>query len=83
MARERVVVVRRNLDLAVLAADGAGGRLVLDLAELADADLGTVDALSRLHLAVTRAGGRLRLRNTPVRLAELLELAGLSRVLVG
>ena len=81
---DQVVVVRRNLDLAVLAADlPVGGRLVVDLADLTDADLGTVDALTRLHLAAARIDTRLQLRNLPARLTELLELAGLGRVLAG
>ena len=83
MAREQVVVVRRTLDLAALAADlPSGGQVTVDLAELGDADLRTVDALARLVLAATRAGTRLQLRRPPARLAELLELAGLAGVLV-
>ncbi len=84
MAGELLVVVRRRLDLAALAPVVAGGALVaVDLGALIDVDLATVDALARLHVAATRDGGRLLLRNVPARLAELLELAGLNRVLAG
>jgi hypothetical protein len=44
-------------------------------------DIGTVDALARLHLSARRLGWRLRLREASVELRELIELAGLSRVL--
>ncbi len=61
----------------------AGERVVVsvDLGGLTDADLATVEALARLRLVATRAGGRLELRNVPPALAELLELAGLTAVL--
>jgi len=44
-------------------------------------DIGTVDALARLHLTARRLGWRLRLRSIPAELRELIELAGLSTVL--
>jgi anti-anti-sigma regulatory factor len=44
-------------------------------------DIGTVDALARLQLSARRLGRRLRLREVPIELRELIELAGLSRVL--
>jgi anti-anti-sigma regulatory factor len=44
-------------------------------------DIGTVDALARLQLSARRLGRRLRLRDVPLELRELIELAGLSRVL--
>jgi anti-anti-sigma regulatory factor len=44
-------------------------------------DIGTVDALARLQLSARRLGRRLRLREVPLELRELIELAGLSRVL--
>jgi hypothetical protein len=44
-------------------------------------DIGTVDALARLQLSARRLGRRLRLREAPLELRELIELAGLSRVL--
>jgi anti-anti-sigma regulatory factor len=82
MAGEQVVVVRRRLDAAALdAVVGRGAAVTVDLAALTDVDLATVDALARLHLTATRAGGRLRLRNVPPPLAELLALAGLTAVL--
>jgi hypothetical protein len=44
-------------------------------------DIGTVDALARLQLTARRLGWRLRVREVPVELRELIELAGLSRAL--
>jgi anti-anti-sigma regulatory factor len=44
-------------------------------------DIGTVDALARLQLSARRLGRRLRLREVPLELRELIELAGLTRVL--
>ena len=44
-------------------------------------DIGTVDALARLQLTARRLGWRLRLREAPLDLRELIALAGLSRVL--
>jgi hypothetical protein len=44
-------------------------------------DIGTVDALARLQLTARRLGWRLRLREVPVELRELIELAGLSHAL--
>jgi len=44
-------------------------------------DIGTVDALARLQLTARRFGWRLRLREIPLELRELIELAGLSGVL--
>jgi len=45
-------------------------------------DLGLVDRLARLHLLARRRGLRLRLAAPPARLAELIELVGLTEVLV-
>ena len=78
MAAEQVVVVRRLLDAHLPPLLARGSRVTLDLGALTDADLATVDALARLHVAAGRAGCALRLRNVPPALAELLELAGLS-----
>ncbi len=44
-------------------------------------DLGTVEGLARLGLAARRGGCRMHLREVTPALAELLELAGLSREL--
>ena len=41
-------------------------------------DIGTVDALARLQLTARRRGWRFRLREIPLELRELIELAGLS-----
>jgi anti-anti-sigma regulatory factor len=45
------------------------------------ADLATIDALARLHLAARRAGLELRLRNVSAELRELLAFVGLDDVL--
>jgi hypothetical protein len=44
-------------------------------------DLGTVEGLARLGLVARRGGCRMHLREVSPALAELLELAGLSREL--
>lgn len=44
------------------------------------ADLGIVDALARLQLAVARAGGRVRVHGVSEDLRSLLDLAGLAAV---
>jgi anti-anti-sigma regulatory factor len=43
--------------------------------------LGTLDALARLCLRARRRGRRLRLRNVPLELRELIAFAGLDEVL--
>jgi STAS domain len=48
---------------------------------LTDADLATVDALARLRLIAGRLGIAVELHGAPPRLRELLELAGLGRVI--
>ena len=48
-----------------------------------DADLTTVDLLSRLALTARRAGGRLQLRRVSPELASLLHLVGLDEILMG
>ena len=58
-----------------------GAAIVCDVAALVDPDLGTIDALARLQLAVGTLGGGIRLRNASARLEELLVLAGLREVL--
>jgi hypothetical protein len=52
-----------------------------DAAEISAQDLALVNALARLQLAARRRGLRLRLRNVPADLVELLELCGLGEVL--
>ncbi len=51
-----------------------------DAGALVDPDLGAVDALARLQLAVERAGARLVVRHAAPALTDLLELAGLRGV---
>ena len=46
-------------------------------------DMGTVDALARLALSARRAGVELRVVGLCRRMTELVELAGLTDVLVG
>jgi ABC-type transporter Mla MlaB component len=62
---------------------GSAGMVVCDLGGWGRADLGTVDALARLHLLARRRGRRLRLRQVPPELADLIRLTGLAGVLVG
>jgi len=45
-------------------------------------DLWVVDQLARLQLAARRLGCSLRLRDAPTELRELIELAGLSGIVV-
>jgi len=47
-----------------------------------DPDAVTIDALARLQLAAHRRGCRVQLRNASGELLELVELMGLSNVLV-
>jgi ABC-type transporter Mla MlaB component len=53
-----------------------------DLSALVHVDARTVDALARLQLAARRRGCRMRLRDAPTELLDLLELMGLSDVLL-
>jgi hypothetical protein len=46
------------------------------------ADVSTVEELARLQLAASRRGYRLRLRNTPTELVELITWLGLQDVLL-
>jgi hypothetical protein len=46
-------------------------------------DLALIDLLSRMHLGARRVGWSIRLADVCVELAELLELVGLSDVLLG
>jgi ABC-type transporter Mla MlaB component len=52
----------------------------LDVSWLVPADLGAVDALARLQVAVSRSGRRLQLHGANGGLVELLEFVGLSDV---
>lgn len=52
----------------------------LDVSWLVPADLDAVDALARLHVAMSRCGRRLLLHGVNGGLAELLEFVGLSDV---
>ncbi len=55
--------------------------VVCDLSGVTGADMGTVDALAQLQLAVRRHGGQLELHGACPRLRELLALSGLDDVL--
>ena len=56
--------------------------VVCDLSGLTGGDIGTVDAMAQLQLAVRRqGGGQLELRGVCPRLRELLALSGLDDVL--
>ncbi|WP_234336062.1 STAS domain-containing protein [Streptomyces sp. NRRL S-920] len=61
--------------------DGARGDVICDVSAVTTADLTTVDAIARLHLAARRAGGRIRLRNPAPALLALLGLVGLVELL--
>lgn len=60
---------------------GPGGDVICDVAAVTTADLPTVDAIARLHLAARKAGGRIRLRNPTPALLALLGLVGLVELL--
>jgi ABC-type transporter Mla MlaB component len=62
-------------------ADGDGDVVVCDVGSVAEADLGTVDALARLALIARRLGRPVMLRDACPELRELLEFAGLAGVL--
>lgn len=53
----------------------------LDVSWLVPADLGAVDTVARLHLALSRCGGRLVLHRADRGLVELLDFVGLGDVL--
>ena len=55
--------------------------LVCDLADLSDADLGTLEAIAWLRLAARRGGWQLVLSHAPAELAELAALCGLDGAL--
>jgi len=56
--------------------------ITCDLGALGAPDAEVLDGLLRLHLAVQRMGGSLRLRNACPELRDLLALAGLDDVVV-
>ena len=56
-------------------------QLTWDVGALEYADVGTVDAIAKLQLAVRRQGLDLRLVNVSPELRELIDLAGLCEVL--
>jgi hypothetical protein len=53
----------------------------LEVSWLVPSDLGAIDALARLHIAVSRCGCVLRLHLVDGGLAELLDFVGLSDVM--
>lgn len=55
--------------------------VVCDASALQDPDAAAVDVLARLQLAARRRGFTIALTDTPVKLYDLLELAGLASVL--
>jgi ABC-type transporter Mla MlaB component len=66
---------------AAASAAPAGDQAVdLDVSWLVPADLGAVDALARLQVAVSRCGRRLLLHGVNGGLVELLDFVGLSDV---
>jgi anti-anti-sigma regulatory factor len=64
-----------------LLAAGGPTHIECDVAGLAPADIEVVDALARLALVARRHGTRLCVRDPSPELRELLDLAGLGRVL--
>ncbi|WP_246201589.1 STAS domain-containing protein [Streptomyces alboniger] len=65
----------------VTAARHGPGDVICDVSAVTTADLTTVDAIARLHLAARRAGGGIRLRNPAPALLALLGLVGLVELL--
>ena len=63
---------------ALLLAHADADEVVCDVGALTRIDASTVDALARLQLTARRLGRRVRLRNAPPRLRELLAFFGLS-----
>ncbi|MFF1379934.1 STAS domain-containing protein [Streptomyces sp. NPDC058308] len=61
--------------------DGATSDVICDVSAVTTADLTTVEAVARLHLAARRAGRRIRLRNPGPALLALLGLVGLVELL--
>jgi hypothetical protein len=63
-----------------VAAAGEDVDVVCDASSLVDPDLGTIDGLARLALAIRRLGYDIRLDPAPCELAGLLVLVGLADV---
>jgi ABC-type transporter Mla MlaB component len=60
----------------------SSGPLACDVARITEPDEVALDALARLQLAAQRLGVSIRLHNAGAALVDLLDLAGLSDVLV-
>jgi ABC-type transporter Mla MlaB component len=68
----------------VVLVDCAGvGRLTVDLGQLEQPDLATIDALARLALAAKRRSAQVTVRTTNGALEELLGLSGLDALVAG
>ena len=61
-------------------AAGSTPLVTCDVERVAPTDIGTVDALARLALAIRRCGARMRIERASPELRDLLGLAGLRRV---
>jgi hypothetical protein len=71
--------VPRLCEQLVILVDCAGvGRLSVDLGQLDEPDLATIDALARLALVARRRSAQVTVRTTNGALEELLGLAGLG-----
>ena len=84
-AQIRGPLARRDLPglyarVCALLAEAAGGVLLCDISEVA-IDAVAVEALARLQLGARRHGARVRIKNAPDELGELLEFFGLAGVL--
>ena len=55
--------------------------LVIDVSEVVDPDLSTVDAMAQLHLLARRFGCEARFKEASSKLQELVALVGLTEVL--
>lgn len=55
--------------------------LVIDVSEVADPDVSTVDAMAQLHLFARRFGCETRFQKASIELLELVALVGLTEVL--
>ncbi|MFD7066393.1 STAS domain-containing protein [Streptomyces sp. NPDC059913] len=85
VTRDVVPGLCAELESLLYAPDGTvrhpGAEVDCDVGGVARADLALVEAVARLGLVARRAGGgRLRLRNAPPELRDLLDLVGLADV---